>query len=121
MKKNLLIRSFGYGIMSAEVVPAPEKPARPNGDRSAPEGDALKMVRESGLRALEAALDPEDPNRVYLLMAEGHAPSRYELGQMEEEDWKRLKAAVTLAGSSRFSERLSMLVEDGGHPADQHA
>jgi len=112
MKRSLLVRSFGYGIMSAEIVPPPDKVVGPNGDRSGTESEVLRMVRGSGISAVEAVSDPEDSNRVYLMMDSGHRPSRYELGQMDDAEWERLRTAVDAAGSASFSGRLTMLEED---------
>ena len=100
MKRDFLVKSFGYGIMLAEAVPSQE---------AAPRGiEVLEMVNGSGLDVMEAVLDPEDLSRVYLLMPDGHTPSRHELEQMESADWERLRSAVAMVGSGRFLERLAM-------------
>jgi hypothetical protein len=111
VKKRLMLKSFGFGIMSAEMVPG-SAPVKPNGDLSDMESEVLSCVRRSGPDPLEAVVDTEDKNKAYLLMSEGHPPSRHEFSQMEPSDWERLRTAVDLHGSRRFSERLTMLEEE---------
>lgn len=105
--RNLLVRSFGSGIMSAEIVPA-SAPSRPNVEGK----EIMTSVRSSGIDVLEAVMDPEDSNKVYLLMPNGHRPTRYELCQMDRSDWVRLRAAVAAGGSTRFAARLAALDEE---------
>ncbi len=99
MEKGLLVRSFGYGILSAEVVP-PE-----DGDGRA---EALRMLLESGVPFTESLPDPDRP-RIFALSPDGHVPSDHELGMVDREDWDAERRAVGTSGSASFAIRLAML------------
>lgn len=116
-KPRLFVKSYGYGIMSVEVVPAPIVREKPNGDKSALEQEVGKMVQRSGIIFSEIVSDLEDSSRAFILSNEGHVPTKYELGQISDEDWDRIRNSIDLSGSQNFSTRLTMLEEKRSEPS----
>ena len=117
-QRHLLVRGFGYGVFSAEVVPpelSPEEMFRfRNGDRGRMTEDLRRRIRRSGLpRIQEVIPDPEDPEKAVLILGEGQEPCRHELEQLREHR-DRLETIAEVNPGSRLQERLRMLSEASG-------
>lgn len=114
MEEQLLIRSFGYGVFLAELVP-PEVVRRgppKNGDgRAALEG-IKKRLQKSGLQdMLDIVPDPEDMGRAYFVLRSGQPPCKIELDYATEQERNRMKLAAEASASSVLSSRILMLDE----------
>ncbi|OPZ38348.1 MAG: hypothetical protein BWY99_01666 [Synergistetes bacterium ADurb.BinA166] len=106
-----MIKSFGLGVLSAEMVQST--------DGIAPNKSILEVVEGHGLPFLEAV---ESHGRVFLMQADGHRPTKYEMSLFEPSDWEALRTAVAERGSDDFQFRLTELEADrvileGGPPA----
>lgn len=119
LNRHLLIRSFGYGVYMAEIVPPELGPAGKsefrNGDRTKMTEELQRRIRKSGLQSIQEILpDPDDPERAYVILGHGQEPCRIELEQMEEHGMNLDVVAETYP-SSRLGGRLKMLREAAGH------
>lgn len=115
-----MIRSFGYGLYMAEIVP-PE--LSPKGKSEFRNGDRAKMtealqdrIRKSGLPAIQEILpDPDDPEKAYVILGQGKEPCKFEIEQMHEYG-DNLKFVAESNPSSRLSERIEMIESTGASP-----
>ena len=96
-----MIKSFGLGVLSAEMVQST--------DGVAPDKSVLEIVEGHGLPFLEAV---ESHGRIFLMQADGHKPTRYEMSLFEPSDWEALRTAVAERGSVGFRSRLMELEAD---------
>lgn len=110
--RQLLLKSFGYGIYQAQLVP-PEfegETVPSNGDKMRATAALEARVRKSGLEeVLEVVSDPEDPRLAFVLVRRGLPPCKLERQQWEDRDLERLETAAEASMSSRLAERVSML------------
>lgn len=97
--QQLIIRSFGYGIMSVES--------------TGYEIDGIGKIVGYFPRVQECVWNQHEPNRFLIMVGEGHIPSDYEVEQLESDDWKWMRNIVNENGSKEFSSRLSMLEDFG--------
>ncbi len=115
IKPRVLLKSFGYGIFLAEMVPAPTTKTRPNGTKSAAEHEVCLLLASSGIMPsngpVEALIDHEDAARAFIMVDEGHAPTKYELAQISDEDWEKIRTVVDIGGTQSFKDRVTMLEE----------
>ncbi len=115
MEEQLLIRSFGFGVFLAELVP-PEAVRRgppKNGDGRAALSKVRRMLEKSGLgEIMDVVPDQEDMGRAYFVLREGQPPCRIEMDQMSGDEARRLRLAAESAASSVLSSRISMLDEE---------
>jgi len=119
LNRYLLIRSFGYGVYMAEIVPPEfglmEKSRFRDGDRTRMTEELQRRIRESGLLSIQEILpDPDDPERAYLILDYGQEPCKIEIEQMEEYEMN-LDIVMETHPSSRLGNRLKMLKEAAGH------
>lgn len=110
-KPRIMIKSFGFGVFMAEMVPTPTVKERPNGDRKALEYQVTRMFRKSGIEFKEIIIDVEDSSRAYALAGEGHTPTKFEFAQIEPGDWERIRTSVDMWGSGSFRDRITLLEE----------
>lgn len=96
----LMLKSFGFGIMSAEIVPSNDQSDK---------NEIFTRIENAEINPLEIVIDPLDHNRVYILLQDGHRPSQYEFLQMESSCLEKLRTAIDMNGSQRFSDRVTML------------
>jgi hypothetical protein len=115
-----LLTAFGYGIFRVELVPPPAQKTRPNGTKDVQQYEIYRGLRSTGMDFSEVVLDVEDDSRAYAIAPEGHAPTHYELSQIEPQDWERIRTSVDMWGSEGFSSRVTML-EEHRQPAAQAA
>ena len=97
---QIMIKSFGLGIMSVEIVSPDINP-----------GDAQEEMRKmvDTMFDVQEWIFPEKLSRAIIMTSEGHAPSKYELSQFEDSDWDELRSDVSANGSQEFKERLVKL------------
>lgn len=119
LNRHLLIRSFGYGVYMAEVVPPElgpsEKSKFRNGDRMKMTEELQRRIRKSGLPSVQEILpDPDDPERAYVILGHGQEPCRIEIEQMREHGLN-LDIVAEAHPSSRLGARLKMLREAAGN------
>jgi hypothetical protein len=106
VQRQMLIKSFGYGIMTAEFVPTP------NQEENVKE-DLFKCIRSSGIGdVLEIILDSWDSNRVFILMHGGQPPCIQEKSQIELSDIECLEDSAKAAMSDVFIQRIATLKAD---------
>lgn len=98
---QFVIKSFGYGITMVESV-----------GQTISKSKYMKEVIYSMFPDIQEWIDfPNNENRAIFMIQEGHKTTKYELGQLEFEDWKLIQEIVKESGSPSFSLRLSMLNE----------
>jgi hypothetical protein len=103
-QKQLLIKSFGFGIVIAEFVPSPSS------DENVKE-ELFKHIRSSGLDVLEIIQDVQNQNRVFVLLYSGQPPCILEKNQIEPNDIELLENSAKIAMSNEFIKRIDMLKE----------
>ena len=113
-----LVKAFGYGIYLVEITPTPAQKVRPNGHKDMQQTEVYRSLRRSGMPFTEVVLDCEDEARAYAISSEGHEPTKYELALITDEDWERIRTAVDMWGSEKFSERLTMLEQHRPVPVE---
>jgi len=96
---RLAVRSFGYGIIMVEAV----------GPDLTSEDDMKRLLGAMFTGVSEWVSRSDDPQRALVMVSEGHAPTKYELSQLESEDWEWMRDVVDERGTQAFSDRLSML------------
>lgn len=117
-QRHLLLRGFGYGVFSAEIVPPELSPAEKlafrNGDRKKTTEELQRRIRKSGLLKIQEILpDPEDPEKAVLVLGEGQSPCKIEIDQLSEHQGQ-LETVAEANPGSRLEERLQMLREASG-------
>ena len=114
---QLLLRSFGYGIFQAQMVPSELASLRrppSNDDKIRVTKMLEKRVYESGIRNIQEVVpDPNDPELAYVLVQEGQSPCELERGQWQPADLDRLFMVVEASMKSRFLDRVIMLRVQG--------
>lgn len=106
------MKSFGYGVYQAEVVPAEHAGVGvpSNGDRARTVEALDARIRKSGLEEVQEVIpDPDDPRLAFVLVRRGFPPCKLEKGQWEDRDMGRLERAAEASMSSRLAERVRML------------
>lgn len=112
--KQLLLKSFGYGVYQAELVPPEfgDDAAPSNGDKMRAAESLEARVRKSGLEEVQEVIpDPEDARVAIVLVRRGHPPCKLEKSQWEDGYLERLAVAAEASMSSRLKERVQMLRE----------
>lgn len=93
---QITVKSFGYGIILIEAVGY--------------DIDGVKKVIDYTFpKVQEYIWELNEPDRVLIMIGEGHIPSEYEIRQLETEDWEWMRKVVNEKGSQEFSTRLTML------------
>jgi hypothetical protein len=114
MEEQLLIKSFGYGVFLAELVP-PEVVRRgppKNGDGRVALENIKRRIQKSGLPdVLDVVPDPEDVGRAYFVLRTGQPPCKIEMDYATEQERSRMKVAAEASASSVLSSRILMLDE----------
>ena len=98
-----MIKSFGYGVFLIEAVPSTSEKVLPKTQE--------ELLSLTGIVFQEIAADPDGPGRIYAMAKEGHIPTSYELSQISNDDWEKIRTAIDLLGAQVFSDRLTMLEE----------
>ena len=98
---QLIIRSVGYGIMIVEVA-----------ERSIPDEINMHHITNNMFPNLQEFVMDSDIRYSLVMLNDGHAPTKYEFNQLENEDWEWMRDLIDEKGSQLFSNRLSMLEND---------
>jgi hypothetical protein len=104
-----VLKNFGYGIFLVELTPPPAEKVRPNGKKDVQQTEVFRSLRSSGMTFTEVVLDVEDESRAFAMASEGHMPTHFELSQISDGDWERIRTSVDMWGKQAFSDRLTML------------
>ena len=109
-EKRMFLKSFGYGMYLARLVPPEPRAHWSNEARAALLSDLARRVHASDIPGvLEVLPDPGDPEVAFVLCGEGLPACQQERDQTEPEELERAAEAAQRAGSERFADRLHML------------
>jgi hypothetical protein len=91
MRPPIIVKSFGFGIYSVRC----DQPL-----------SVETICERTGIPVTELISDGQNS---YVIASTGHEPSKYELSNIELEEWENVRTVVDAKGSKIFSERLTML------------
>lgn len=105
------MKSFGYGIMLAELVPSPDLSETTNGNKKTHTDDLNIRIGKAGFgnKLQEVYVDPGNPGRAFILLSEGFEPTMYEKNQTSDEDMDSMVFIAELHSGGAFDRRLEML------------
>ena len=99
MIHQLFLKSIGFGVHLVEII---------SKDGSKAGFDQfLELIRSSGIEANQVTFDPSTKERAVILSNTGMVPSKYEVGQITDEDWEFLN--LLRPDDTELDERLKLI------------